>query len=913
MLTEFACDYYNPLQLHPSSLYNCSSEGKICSNGACISSSSAVCGNAQVESGEQCDIGASNGACPALCSSACGINQCGVATGFVFQGSGDDQIIIKDFALKNSVEEIDLVYGISDHFIGFGRDADRQLRVGSNSITFDANTDEYFIASDLSSSPKNSYLMRALFKTENGVNMVDLLYKLPDFWSTVCMDKVVGSSCYLGNLVLRIDSINHPAGTDTKQVVISSNSDRTFNTLFDSNGNYIDLSKINLPASEIILPVMDSNGLVIQSYKFYWSLGEPKVQKLTDSPPSTTCAGCTVNGACVPIGYRLLVSDVPSYCDISGIKEQRVNTENITQSCQNNYECESNTCSSGKCVELEGFKAVLYKIFCKISNFIDSDAEARCVAQYVYGANVTNPVCGNAQVESGEQCDGSNLNGQSCTGLGFNSGTLSCNANCEFNSSSCSGFIPPLDLCAAVTCPTGQSCNPANGACVVSPPINSCTGVTCPSGQVCNANTGQCELFNLLNVVIEGSSIRVVGSGTLSVGMNVAGPNGYSANVVTANGASGTVTPASSGSVNAFASSAQVEFIYNYYGNCVGDENNSLEFLSNTVCETATRISQCRLVDETVSYTPADPVYGTPARVSTVYILRWELVQECADLLECAMVGNEPQCVCPTTIDGNTVCYPNLIHARCTSDVLYKLCEPHPRNALCGTWSNPASVCPQDTFCTDTATGDINCDPDTTGCESSRAQCEIGNTEVCSISVGQLGVKTCDNNCRWGECIPTSGCESNSPQCRPPQEGACTTWDGKPGTRTCNSDCRWNDICTASDCSSLNPECSVSQTDSCISSNGEPGTKTCGQDCMWGDCVCTPRTCVPPIPGNPTDCGQPDTCGNNGYCDGFCPGDKQCSLVGDIYRCVPNDGSDSGDGSGENSGFVLWNPTTWFG
>jgi len=52
-------------------------------------------------------------------------------------------------------------------------------------------------------------------------------------------------------------------------------------------------------------------------------------------------------------------------------------------------------------------------------------------------------VCGNGIVEPGEQCDGANLNGQTCVGLGYIGGTLSCNANCTFNTSACTSAPPP--------------------------------------------------------------------------------------------------------------------------------------------------------------------------------------------------------------------------------------------------------------------------------------------------------------------------------------------------------------------------------------------------------------------------------------------------------------------------------------
>ncbi|HZX50169.1 MAG TPA: hypothetical protein VFE94_03430 [Candidatus Paceibacterota bacterium] len=46
-------------------------------------------------------------------------------------------------------------------------------------------------------------------------------------------------------------------------------------------------------------------------------------------------------------------------------------------------------------------------------------------------------VCGNDVQESGEQCDGTDLAGESCTTQGFTGGTLSCDPACDFDTSSC--------------------------------------------------------------------------------------------------------------------------------------------------------------------------------------------------------------------------------------------------------------------------------------------------------------------------------------------------------------------------------------------------------------------------------------------------------------------------------------------
>lgn len=45
--------------------------------------------------------------------------------------------------------------------------------------------------------------------------------------------------------------------------------------------------------------------------------------------------------------------------------------------------------------------------------------------------------CGNDQVDAGEQCDGTNLNGRTCVSLGFSGGTLSCAPSCTLDTSAC--------------------------------------------------------------------------------------------------------------------------------------------------------------------------------------------------------------------------------------------------------------------------------------------------------------------------------------------------------------------------------------------------------------------------------------------------------------------------------------------
>ncbi|MCX6800557.1 MAG: hypothetical protein NT091_05430, partial [Candidatus Falkowbacteria bacterium] len=68
-----------------------------------------------------------------------------------------------------------------------------------------------------------------------------------------------------------------------------------------------------------------------------------------------------------------------------------------------------------------------------------------CLATTQNGSvNVTANIigCGNNIIENAEECDGTALGGQTCLSRGFFGGTLSCQASCAFNTSSCSTAPP---------------------------------------------------------------------------------------------------------------------------------------------------------------------------------------------------------------------------------------------------------------------------------------------------------------------------------------------------------------------------------------------------------------------------------------------------------------------------------------
>ena len=66
------------------------------------------------------------------------------------------------------------------------------------------------------------------------------------------------------------------------------------------------------------------------------------------------------------------------------------------------------------------------------------------------------PQCGNNTVEEGEVCDGTDLGGQTCVGLGFDGGDLSCRADCSgFDTSKCTSSA----VCGDNTAEGGEVCD----------------------------------------------------------------------------------------------------------------------------------------------------------------------------------------------------------------------------------------------------------------------------------------------------------------------------------------------------------------------------------------------------------------------------------------------------------------------
>ncbi len=147
---------------------------------------------------------------------------------------GDENLVLNNFPLKDSTEDIELLYNAGGTaFTTIGKDANSRLVTGYDSIIFDRDTDAYFVASWTDGKDAESYLMRATnFKTDN-VDKVTFQYKKGGSWSDAKVDRQSGDTFSIGSVDLVISDVNNTLNTVN---VTRGNSNTHFNTLYSAAG-----------------------------------------------------------------------------------------------------------------------------------------------------------------------------------------------------------------------------------------------------------------------------------------------------------------------------------------------------------------------------------------------------------------------------------------------------------------------------------------------------------------------------------------------------------------------------------------------------------------------------------------------------------------------------------------------------
>jgi hypothetical protein len=161
------------------------------------------------------------------------------------QQGGDLYATLENFPLKDGEADINFLYGTTaGAFAGIGKDANNLLRTGATgaNITFDASTDDYFVASWSDGSDAESYLMKATnFVIDGSNNKTDFQYYKNGAWTDVKTGAKDGDAISIGNAELKVWTVSK-AGS-TKTVLIGNNSANTnFNELWSDEG-----LKVHLP------------------------------------------------------------------------------------------------------------------------------------------------------------------------------------------------------------------------------------------------------------------------------------------------------------------------------------------------------------------------------------------------------------------------------------------------------------------------------------------------------------------------------------------------------------------------------------------------------------------------------------------------------------------------------------------
>lgn len=104
------------------------------------------------------------------------------------------------------------------------------------------------------------------------------------------------------------------------------------------------------------------------------------------------------------------------------------------------------------------------------------------------------PTCGNGLIEGGERCDGAALNGWSCRTFGFSGGTLACTTQCQFSTSACTGNATNTSnaTCGNSIINTGEQCDGTNLGGSTCQSLNYRQG-TLRCGTNCRFDASQCS------------------------------------------------------------------------------------------------------------------------------------------------------------------------------------------------------------------------------------------------------------------------------------------------------------------------------------------------------------------------------------------------------------------------------------
>lgn len=199
---------------------------------------------------------------------------------FGVEADGDVALVLKSLPLKDSTEDINFLAKdvasatASTNYTLIGKDSDNLLRTGTVNVTFDGDTDDWFLASWSDGSDAESYLMQATnFKNESGKQMATFQYRKDGAWADLKVDAEATDTISIGNVELTVGAIDKDAKTAAVTDGGSANID--FFNLYSKEGMRVILpTSINASTYSLVLSEEDKNGNIADGQNVTLTLGE---------------------------------------------------------------------------------------------------------------------------------------------------------------------------------------------------------------------------------------------------------------------------------------------------------------------------------------------------------------------------------------------------------------------------------------------------------------------------------------------------------------------------------------------------------------------------------------------------------------------------------------------------------------
>jgi len=183
-----------------------------------------------------------------------------VEESIVVEASGDDNIVLSDFPIKDTTEDINILFSNTTNFTIVGKDSNNKLATAGpgQTLTFTQGTHDYFALTYISGDDAESYLVRAINfdDSEYPDNTVDFEYLVSGAWKDA--DSIVNAS----------ESVTIGSAEFTVNAV-SNESAKTVNLTVTGNNNFYQL--YSKEGMQVILPWMNQTALNITNITQYSS------------------------------------------------------------------------------------------------------------------------------------------------------------------------------------------------------------------------------------------------------------------------------------------------------------------------------------------------------------------------------------------------------------------------------------------------------------------------------------------------------------------------------------------------------------------------------------------------------------------------------------------------------------------